>query len=509
VPLRTNWHAFLGSGSVGGTTKLPHYDVSVTTVRGAYRAVVSPDWGDGQKDALRLAEVESGEALTSSAASRHWRDRTLTDLRTHPTQYLRNYLTKLGLFWGPSEPPANIDSRYMARHSFLLKNLLLSFAVITPLGLVGILRRGTGLLHLSAFVLLYSLVAGLFLITDSDKLVVVPFLAIFAGALTSEIVGAARTLRMRRSASYLLTAANIGVVLYLFPHSPVDEGRQAVIQGDIYREEAIFDKAEAAYRDAVMVSPDNADSYIQLSRIYSGAWKPEEALNTLAGASGTASADPRLLVEKASVLFMLARYDEAIRAARIVGDSHPFEPRLHEVIGISLLAKGDVEGALTELRQEVEYTGGGFVTYSALGKACLDLGRYSEATGYLEQAFRLNPSSTQVAMQLADSYNKMEQYIRACDVLSRVLSVDPGNMPVRFKFANSLYRAGRYEDSLKQFRELSNFDPRNADVVLNMGTVYAAMDSTTLAVQMWEKALRLDPDNQLAKENLEEARKAK
>jgi hypothetical protein len=35
------------------------------------------------------------------------------------------------------------------------------------------------------------------------------------------------------------------------------------------------------------------------------------------------------------------------------------------------------------------------------------------------------------------------------------------------------------------------------------------MDSTVLAVEMWQRALILDPENQLAKENLEEARKAR
>jgi hypothetical protein len=152
VPLRTNWHAFLGSGSAGGTVKLPHHDVPVSSVHGANRAIAASDWGDGQRDAMRLAQVETGRTLTTGAASGHWRGRAVSDLRTHPARYLKNYFAKLGVFWGPSEPPANIDSRYLAGHSLPLKNALLWFAVVAPLGLVGLLRRGPALIHLSVFV---------------------------------------------------------------------------------------------------------------------------------------------------------------------------------------------------------------------------------------------------------------------------------------------------------------------------------------------------------------------
>jgi tetratricopeptide (TPR) repeat protein len=510
VPLRSSWQAFLGDGSVGGVTRQASYDIAVSTDQGERRAIVSPDWTEGQSDALRLAGIERGRGLSFSAASAHWRGRALSDLGSHPGRYLKVYLTKLGVFWGASEPPANIDSRYVARHSFLLRNLLFSFAVIAALGIVGTLRRrGASMLGPALFIPLYSLVASIYLVTDSDKMVVIPFLALFAGPLVGEVISGLRGRGTRRAVTYLATAAIVLVILLLLPRRPADEARQMVMEGGICREDAMFDKAEAAYREAIAVSPGYADAYISLSRIYSGAWKPDQALAILDQAGGAAAIDPRFLIEKANLLFMLNRPTEAVEVVRPLEASYPFEARLHEVMGISLLSMGDMQGAIAELQKEIDYTGGGFITFSAMGRARLETGEYGEAAGYLEQAMRFNATSTTTAMQLADAYNKLGQPLKACDVLARVLSVDPGNVPLRFKFANSLYKADRYPDALKQFKELTNFDPRNADVALNMGTVYAAMDSTALAIEMWEKALTLDPTNQLAKDNLKEARKAK
>jgi tetratricopeptide (TPR) repeat protein len=56
------------------------------------------------------------------------------------------------------------------------------------------------------------------------------------------------------------------------------------------------------------------------------------------------------------------------------------------------------------------------------------------------------------------------------------------------------------------FRDLLKFDPTNADIALNMGTTYAAMDSVDKAIEMWEHALTIDPDNEIARENLRTAR---
>jgi tetratricopeptide (TPR) repeat protein/4-amino-4-deoxy-L-arabinose transferase-like glycosyltransferase len=502
VPLRVSWQAFLGSGQAGEAAIAPRYDVPVRADQETYRAIVAPDRMDGQRDALRLAKVETGRDLSFGPASRHWRARAIRDFTSSPRRYLGNYLTKLGIFWGPSQPPANVDLRFVSRYSFFLKNALFSFAIIAPLGLIGLMRRGRTLVGFAVFVILYSLAASFCLVSDMEKMVVVPFLAIFGATVVSEVILGVKKARPAKSVTYILIVGIVGALLYLLPHRGVDQARELVILGDIYREEAIFDKAQDAYKEAIGLSPASPAAYISLSKIYSTAWKPDEALGVLSEAKGAASVDPRLNVEKASLLLTMGKPDEAGSLLRSFENRYPYEPRLHEIIGISLLTKGDIRGAIGELQKELDYVGGSFVTYAALGKAHLGLGEFGLAAGSLETASKLNPSDTGVAMQLADAYNKMGQYLQACDVLSRVLAIDPGNMALRFKFANSLYRAERYPDALKQFRDLSNFDPRNADFLVNMGTVYAAMDSISLAVQTWEKALSLDPANELARENL-------
>ena len=506
VPLRIGWNAFIGSGQGGGTAAMQICDVPIRSDKGEYRALVARDRMDGQRDALRLAGIETGRLQHFSSVSRHWSTRALRDFASSPGRYLKTYFTKLGLFWGPSVPPANVDLRWISGQSLILKNILFSFAVLAPLGLVGLARRARTLAGPALFVVIYSLLVSCYLVSDLDKALVVPFLAIFGGTVVSEVVSGVRGGKTTRAVSLALVVIGVGAVLLLLPKAGLDRARQHLILGDIYREQAIFDKAQSSYEEAIRTSPDYPEPYIALSKMSSGAWKAEEALGVLARAPGKAAGDPRLVIEKASVLFGLKRLDEAIALLDGIKNRYPYERRLHEVLGLSLLSKGDLAGGRAELELELQYTGGGFVTYAGLGRATLQLGEYGTAVDYLELAAGINPTDTGVALQLADAYGKLDQYLKACEVLSRVLAADPGSMAVRFKFANSLYHAGRFADALSQFKELAVFDPRNADVLVNLGTVYAAMDSTALAIKTWEKALTLDPANQLARDNLKATR---
>lgn len=502
VPLRAAWNAFLGSGEVGATATRSQYDVPVNDSEGGHRAIVAGDRMDGERDALRLARIETGQVQSFGGSSSHWRARAFRSLASSPGSSIKTYFAKLGVFWSPSEPPANVDLRFVARYSWWLKNALFSFAIIAPLGIVGLLRRGRKLIGLAVFVVLYSLVASFYLVSDSQKAVVLPFLAVFGAAVVSDVVERARSAKTSRAAALVATVIVAGVVLLLFPHSSLDEGRQQMILGDIYRDEAIFEKAEAAYRQATAASPQMADGYIALSKIYSTAGKADQALGVLADAKGEAAGNPRLNIEKASLLYTQKQPEAAMALLTAIEARYPYEPRLHELIGLNLLAKDDAAGAKAALEKEVDYAGGGFVTFAALGRACFLTGEYGTAADYLEMAARLNSADTGVAMQLGDAYGRLEQYLKACEVLSKALGLDQGNLQIRFKLANSLYHAGRFDDALKQFKQLAIFDPKNADFLVNMGTVYAAMDSTTMAIGAWQRALTLDPKNQLARDNL-------
>jgi tetratricopeptide (TPR) repeat protein len=506
-PTRAGWQAFLGSNSTGGLDKRPYYVITLGAEAGASRAYAETDLTDGERDAVRFARIDGGEPLGKKASGRYWLDRTFDDFISAPSSFLGHYAHKLGIIWGPSPPSSNIDSRFMARYSFLLRNALFPFAGLAALGLAGLLvftrRRSSSIL---LFVVLYSLAASDFLVSDADKMLLVPFLTVFCGQLVYEVFAGFRHMKIVTSIVYIVVVIVAALVLSRLPSVPVNEARHHMILGDIYSNESMFDRAEESFNEAIEIDPDFSDARLALARLYATTGKPDRALQTLTTATRRDPDNPRLRIEKASLLTYIQKPQEALSELAAVERSYPYEPRLHEFKGLALMELNEPEAAVEELELEINYVGGGFVTYSALGRARYQIEQYEEAATALEVALKSNPYSAPTVMQLADCYTKLERYENAAEILARVVSVDPGNVRLRFKLGNALYRSGRYNEALRNFKEISKFDPRNTDILLNMGVVYAEMDSLGQAVEVWERVLELEPGNETARDNLRRAR---
>ena len=505
-PLRSSWHALMGSGGVGGATLEPEFEIGIGGSRGAYRAMAHTGRLEGQRDLIRFARIEDPQVDSEVDAYNHWGGRVAEDLASNPGAYPGAFFKKLGIFWGPTNPPANLDMRYVADFSVLLKNRLLSFAVIAALGLLGLvagLRRAS--LGFALYTLCLPLLASVYLISDIEKMLVVPFLAMFTGFTVATVAGSFRTGKTAKAIGVIVAGIILIAVFYQLPGRGLDRARNLVTAGDAYADVGIFEKAEGLYREAIGLSPGLPDASISLAALYGGAGKSAEALEVLDRAM-LQSQDPRLRIERAELLLMAGRHDEAMAAVKNLEKSYPYEAKLHRLIGHVLLERNAVVEAREELQKELDYAGRGFITLSLMGDALFRLGEYPLAASTLEEAMALNPFSVPAATRLADTYSRMGQDLRACDVLGRILTVDPGNIPLRFKLGVCLYKADRPADALMHFKDLLKFDPTNADIALNMGTAYAAMDSVDRAIEMWEHALAIDPDNEIARENLRTAR---
>ena len=509
VPTRAGWHAFLGSTSTGGTAKEPYYIITLGGEGGASRAYARADLTDGEVDAVRFAGIEGGRALGRKASGRYWQSRALDEFFSGPSSYVASYMEKLGIIWGPSPPSPNIDSRFMARYSVLSRSLLLPFAGMAAIGLVGLLlftkRRSS---HMLIFAISYPLLAAVYLVSDADKMLLVPFLAVFCGQVITEIVSGLRSKKPVRSVIIIAVVVIVAVLFSRLPGVPMNEARHLTILGDLYATESMFDKAEESYNEAIRISPDFSDARLSLAKFEAMTGKTDRAYTTLSTAIERDPGNPRLRIEQASLLIYTQRPAQALGELAAVEHSFPYELRLHQFKGMALMGIGQYEAAVEELEQELKYGGGDFVAYSALGRARFELGRYEEAASALETAlmFKAHLHNTPTMIQLADCYTELGRHEEAAGLLGKIAAADRGNVRLRFKLGNALYRAGRYDEALRNFKEISKFEPRNTDILLNLGVVYAEVDSLDRAIETWERVLELEPDNETARDNLRTAR---
>ncbi len=155
--------------------------------RGAYSPVpgIEPSPRGHVEDSASLAEKALGRRLTPSEISAYWYRKGLAFIRAKPGQYLRLLGRKLLIALNTVELNHNENSYYVLRRQVAVLRLpLLTFAVVGPLGLLGLLLsvnrwRQIGLVHLAFLAYLGSLL--IFFVAGPYRVPLVPPLIVFAG----------------------------------------------------------------------------------------------------------------------------------------------------------------------------------------------------------------------------------------------------------------------------------------------------------------------------------------
>jgi tetratricopeptide (TPR) repeat protein len=97
-----------------------------------------------QREPARIAAQVLGRPVTPAGVSRFWLHRALAWARSHPGDFLRLTLRKLGLFWSWYEWPDAVDYYYLRGLSPVYRLPLLEFGGVTLLAALGLAFLGGG-----------------------------------------------------------------------------------------------------------------------------------------------------------------------------------------------------------------------------------------------------------------------------------------------------------------------------------------------------------------------------
>jgi len=101
-----------------------------------------------------------------------------------------------------------------------------------------------------------------------------------------------------------------------------------------------------------------------------------------------------------------------------------------------------------------------------------------------------------------------KQYDRAIEEYDRALQLDPGNSTARFNMANALYRLGKRPEAMRVYSDAeANSRDRNfrSATAYNRGVLYTNQKKVDESIEEYKQALRLNPEDQQARENLQKA----
>ena len=112
------------------------------------------------------------------------------------------------------------------------------------------------------------------------------------------------------------------------------------------------------------------------------------------------------------------------------------------------------------------------------------------------------------AIQKGNGYYKQQQFEKAAVEYNRVMAANPANTTAKFNLANSLQKQGKQEEALKEFSALiekTTEKDLKSKSYYNKGVVLTGQKKLEESIEAYKNALRQNPDDKEARENLQKA----
>ncbi|MCU7552395.1 tetratricopeptide repeat protein [Chitinophagaceae bacterium LB-8] len=116
--------------------------------------------------------------------------------------------------------------------------------------------------------------------------------------------------------------------------------------------------------------------------------------------------------------------------------------------------------------------------------------------------------SVEQSLAKGNQYYKNQQYDLAEIQYRKALEEVPNNLTAKYNLANSLYRQRKNDealDILKNIHEEGSNKNLQSSIFYNTGVIYTRQKSLEASIEAYKSALRLNPDDKEARENLQKA----
>jgi tetratricopeptide (TPR) repeat protein len=113
----------------------------------------------------------------------------------------------------------------------------------------------------------------------------------------------------------------------------------------------------------------------------------------------------------------------------------------------------------------------------------------------LLRAASINPYDSSVQARIATAATLAGRNDEAAAALVRAVEINPTNIGLQQACARALIADGRYSDAYTHYQKMLLRFPRDADALLNYGILAARLGHPEEAVDSWQKAVEIDPDD--------------
>jgi tetratricopeptide (TPR) repeat protein len=277
--------------------------------------------------------------------------------------------------------------------------------------------------------------------------------------------------------------------------------------GRAFERTGLLEDAAREYRRVVELDPEQAKPRHHLAMIALRSRRPEDALEHFGALPAGHQTRYAVLRHKALALELLGRYEEALQVLDVSESARPKDADVFLARGIVLLKSGDPHAASDAFVRYRERLGGRipppmFYAYSVLGAAME--GRLEEAVSLGREGLAHYPDSGAILVNTGAVLQHLGEP-EASEAIYRRAAESEEPPPQAYKSLGDLaLLRGDLGDARAHYQRALGLDPDlGDDVYLKLGNLAHQDADERTAMQFWEKALELNPENRVAARSLE------
>ena len=353
-------------------------------------------------DSRDFARDVTGKHLSPSQASHFWFEATFKSIHGRWGSTLLLFLKKIGLFFNRHELPQMYWFGMARESSTVLKLLPVSFAIITPLALFGLIlafaRPGPQRL-LATFAVLYVLSISVFFVVARYRIPLVPVLLVFSGAAVSWWLKELR----RAPRARLVKPAVLLAAFAALPFLPIQVHKPAVVYAD-YAAHCLghgdLANASAFARKAHELAPNESFPLFIMASIAHARGDIPAAIRLFRKATQAKSPQAVYFSALAALLRSTGDLDGARQTLEAGLKVAPEDLLCLVRLGQLLESRGDTAGAMAAYQKAVASHPTCAMALFQLGELEAKTGNIELARRHLNEAARLDPNRPEIKRAL-------------------------------------------------------------------------------------------------------------
>ena len=317
-----------------------------------------------------------------------------------------------------------------------------------------------------------------------------------------DLVGGAGIFRPKNPEAKRSGNANRPTRPRLTPAEIEERFQDAVSDGNDARDARKFDAAEASYRAALKLKPNDARGFQGLGNVFVDQQRWEDAENAYRKAVDYAATNPDALMALSFVLVQprtgslnAKRFADAEYFAKRATQLQPTNATAFDRLGAAMIARGifnaDTEAAL---RRAVELDPNLLVAQIRLARVLRQLHRDSEADPIYKAAIDKAQDAPTLVL-IADAMQTERRWTDSEPLLRRALQMDPRNPGALFLMGRFLSVSRKYAEAEPVLKTAVEVNPKFFLARSVLGRCYLALDRFDDAYKAYEGAVPLASDS--------------